>query len=206
MSHVSRRRTCSVFRCPCLGAVRTFPTASRARGARRDRLAAAHGKCRAMMTLTGARRSSAGHRAGLPGGTLHAWAPPAALRPSGPRRRRRASHPRSPPHRPGAATISRHANCKSGHPPDAPVLSRSRSPSRARASLASFGWRYTPLWTVSFLGVELAPIRRMARTEHSLCTSRHPGSDDRGPVCARGFTVPGLVSRSSPRSSGHCSC
>ena len=39
-----------------------------------------------------------------------------------------------------------------GHPPSAPALSRPRSPSRARAALASFGWRCAPLWTVIFLG------------------------------------------------------
>jgi hypothetical protein len=54
-------------------------------------------------------------RRGPFGGTLRAWAPPAALRPSGPRRRRRASHPRGPPRQLSAATISaRRANCKSG--------------------------------------------------------------------------------------------
>jgi hypothetical protein len=41
---------------------------------------------------------------------LRAWAPPAALRPSGPRRRRRASHPRGPPHRLSAATNQRQAH------------------------------------------------------------------------------------------------
>jgi len=47
--------------------------------------------------------------------TVRAWAPLAALRPSGPRRRRRASRPRSPPHRLGAATVSaKRASCKSG--------------------------------------------------------------------------------------------
>jgi hypothetical protein len=40
------------------------------------------------------RRSSRRLPDGPPGELLRAWAPPAALRPSGPRRRRRASHPR----------------------------------------------------------------------------------------------------------------
>ena len=43
------------------------------------------------MTLTRTRRSSRRSPGGPFGGTLRAWAPPAALRPSGPRRRRRAS-------------------------------------------------------------------------------------------------------------------
>jgi hypothetical protein len=65
--------------------------------------------------LTQTRRSSCRSLGGFSGGTLRAWAPPAALRPFGPRRRRRASPPRDPPHWLGAATISaRRASCKSG--------------------------------------------------------------------------------------------
>jgi len=73
------------------------------------------GDRRARMTLNRTRRSSRRSQGGCSGGTLRAWAPLAALRPSGPRRRRRASPPRSPPHRLSAATISaRRASCKSG--------------------------------------------------------------------------------------------
>ena len=49
------------------------------------------------MTLTRTRRSSRRLPGGPFGGTLRAWAPP-ALRPCGPRRRQRTSHPRGPPH------------------------------------------------------------------------------------------------------------
>ena len=55
-------------------------------------------------------------------GTLRAWAPPAALRPSGPRRRRRASRPaarrtgRAPQRSAPGARAAR-----AGHPPGAPV-------------------------------------------------------------------------------------
>ena len=70
---------------------------------------------RARMTLTRTRRSSRRSPGGPSGETLRAWAPLAALRPSGPRRRRRASRPRGPPYRLGAATISaKRASCKSG--------------------------------------------------------------------------------------------
>ena len=62
--------------------VMTFFTSSRARGARRDRLATAAGWGRARMTLTRRGAATVGHRAGLRG-TLRAWAPPAALSPDG---------------------------------------------------------------------------------------------------------------------------
>jgi hypothetical protein len=100
---------------PCV--VRTFPTASRARGARRTRLATAPGKRHARITLTRTRRSSRRSSGGPSGGTVRAWAPLAALRHSVPRRRRSASRPRRPPYPPGAATISaKRASCKSGPP------------------------------------------------------------------------------------------
>jgi len=102
--------------------------------------------------------------AGLPGETLRAWAPFAALRPSGPRRRRRASRPRGPTHRPGAATISaRRANCKSTILPALQCEAGQRSPTRA-LRVTRDGLR--PPLRLIFPGFGLAPIRRMARTEH----------------------------------------
>jgi DNA-binding CsgD family transcriptional regulator len=80
-----------VERCPRAlpgDSVSTFPAVSRARGARRRRLARRPGKRRARMAVTRADATPADHPP-VRGGTLRACAPPAALRPSGPRRRRR---------------------------------------------------------------------------------------------------------------------
>ena len=67
------------------------------------------------MALIRARRRCRQSPGGPFQGTLRAWAPPAALRPSGPRRRRCTSPPRGPPHRLSAMAVSvRRANCKSG--------------------------------------------------------------------------------------------
>jgi hypothetical protein len=67
-----------------------------------------------------------------PADVMH-WAPRAALRPFGPRRRRRAP---GPPHRPrscGSQQASATARRAQGrHPPGDPSLNRARSPSRAR--------------------------------------------------------------------------
>jgi hypothetical protein len=62
---------------------------------------------------------------------------------------------RYPGHRPspaGRRYARRARQCEERHPSGAPVLSRPRSPSRALATLASFGWRFAPLWTVIFVG------------------------------------------------------
>ncbi len=67
------------------------------------------GKRRARIALIRTRRRSRRSLSGAFRGTSHAWAPPAALRPSGPRRRRRASCPRGPPHRLGRRNDQRQA-------------------------------------------------------------------------------------------------
>ena len=73
------------------------------------------GKRRARMTLTRTRRGSRRSSGGLGGERCAPGRPPAALRHSVPRRRRRASRPRDPPHQLGTATISaRRASCKGG--------------------------------------------------------------------------------------------
>jgi hypothetical protein len=71
-----------------------------------------------------------------------------ALAPRGARRAAAHALPRAPPIPGGRRYARRALPRRNGHPPDAPALSRPRSPSRALAMLASFGWRCPPLWTV----------------------------------------------------------
>ena len=133
--------------------MRTFSTSSRARRARRTRLSA---------DVRPAPRDSSvdSSAAQLPPGSwsiltrepIARRAPRAALRPSGPRRRRRAPSPGSRPSQLGAATSQRkRAVCKSCHPPGAPVLSRGRSPSRARLRRV-LRMAQAPLLTLIFHG------------------------------------------------------
>jgi hypothetical protein len=129
VSHIKRSRTVTDS-----DPVRTFLTVSRARkravpgcqlvlGQRHAKL------CGLMRVAVPARH---GPRLN-PQGNVVRWAPRAALRPFGPRRRRRAPRPstgraagrRSDPSATGPP-------CKSCHPPGDPVLNRARSPSRAR--------------------------------------------------------------------------
>ena len=160
--------------------VRTFLTSSRARGARRTRLSARVRPSAARCALIPVRRDSCPTAVGLNPGTLARRAPPAALGPGGPRRRRRAPGPGSRPRQLSAATSQRkRAPCKRCHPPGAPFLNRVRSPSRARLRRV-LRMAQAPLLTVIFHGSFGAyrkdgQIRSLLRRAHALpgsCSSR----------------------------------
>jgi len=127
----------------------------------------------ARCALIPVRRDSCPTAVGLNPGTLARRAPPAALGPGGPRRRRRAPGPGSRPRQLSAATSQRkRAPCKRCHPPGAPFLNRVRSPSRARLRRV-LRMAQAPLLTVIFHGSFGAyrkdgQIRSLLRRAHAL--------------------------------------
>ena len=113
--------------------VRTFSTVSRARKRAGTRPSAGVRPAAREVALAQARRSSRLARAAVNPGDAFRWAPRAALRPFGPRRRRRAPGPGHRPRSWGPQRASAAARRAQGcHPPGDPALNRARSPSRAR--------------------------------------------------------------------------
>lgn len=103
--------------------MRTFSTSSRARGARRAGAGRRSWKRYAPSPPPATRRRTVRHQVAVTGGTVTRRAPPADLRPSGPRRRRRALSPRGRPHEQPARRGQRwRASCPRWPPLRRPIL------------------------------------------------------------------------------------